>query len=225
MNLNIKPTQSFRGDYRGSVYIRVFIDVITPTCISITVLKKNGTPLHSCTPFSPPPRHSNGRSWGAQLFYREAQAARVCNSKKSRPVKPKGTGPRFHRAPRWPYFLASHPPVPASPPSRNPRPHRLRRFCLVPPPPSPLPLVRLLARSLTLDRSPRPDSSVRWIGLVFDLQVRSCTSRVPVASRTNQPWRLVSFIFFHVFFSRCWFRASKLSSFANGVGDGLILRC
>jgi hypothetical protein len=45
MNLKIKPTQSFGGAHRGSVYVRVFIGMSAHTYISIYVyavfLKKN----------------------------------------------------------------------------------------------------------------------------------------------------------------------------------------
>jgi hypothetical protein len=44
INLKIKPTQSFRGVYKGRVYVHVFIEMSDYTYMSIyvyTVLKKN----------------------------------------------------------------------------------------------------------------------------------------------------------------------------------------
>jgi hypothetical protein len=37
VNLNIKPAQCFGGAHRGSVCVRVFIEVSTHTCISICI--------------------------------------------------------------------------------------------------------------------------------------------------------------------------------------------
>jgi hypothetical protein len=40
VNLKIKPAQSFRGAHRGMMYVRVFIEIIDRTCMSICVSQK-----------------------------------------------------------------------------------------------------------------------------------------------------------------------------------------
>jgi hypothetical protein len=42
VNLKIKSAQSFRSGHRGRMYVRVFIEIIARTCMSICVSQKQG---------------------------------------------------------------------------------------------------------------------------------------------------------------------------------------
>jgi hypothetical protein len=54
VNLNIKPTQSFRDAHKGRIYVRIFLEMSAHTCMSICVytvfLKKSQL---ICTPENP----------------------------------------------------------------------------------------------------------------------------------------------------------------------------